>query len=99
MGDQEARRTNPRNVPQAPSHDDLPRLLAEVRRTRTAQHETLMTVGANSAFMFPVHHDSLQALEAYARAVHVHGWPVPPRMRAEIQLLRSLCGVSDVFRL
>ena len=49
--------------------------------------------------MLPVQHDSLKALEAYARAVHGRGWPVPPKMRAEIQLLRSLCGVYDVFRL
>jgi hypothetical protein len=100
MGDQAARRSNPgRSSPQRPSQDDLPHLLAEVRRTRTAQHETLMNVGANSALMLPVQHDSLEALEAYARAVHVHGWPVPPKMRAEIQLLRSLCGVIDLFRL
>jgi hypothetical protein len=63
------------------------------------QHDTLMSVGASSAFMLPVQHDSLKALEAYARAVHGRGWPVPPKMRAEIQLLRSLCGVYDVFRL
>jgi hypothetical protein len=49
--------------------------------------------------MLPVRKASLKALETYSRELHRHGWPVPPKMMLEIQLLRSLCGVREVFRL
>jgi hypothetical protein len=75
-----------------PDPDDLPGLLAEVRRTRTAQHETQQLVGASALSMVPARRASLAALEAYAGALDRRGWPVPPKMRRDLQLLRSLCG-------
>ena len=78
-----------------PGPDELSALLAEVRRTRTAQHDAQQLVGAKAQDMGPARRASLTALEAYARAIDRHGWPVPAKMRLNIQLLRSVCGVRD----
>jgi hypothetical protein len=91
VGDLEARHANLRG------RDDLPALLAEVRRTRTAQHERQRLVPASAEGMLPTRQASLRALEAYAGALDRHGWPLPARMRLDMQLLRSLCG-RNVFR-
>ena len=86
MRDPESSRADPREP------DDLPALLAEVRRARTAQHQTQGLKPARPEHMLPARKATLSALEAYASALDRHGWPVPPRMRLDIQLLRSLCG-------
>ena len=73
--------------------DDLAGLLEEVRRTRTAQQGVQKLMGAASASgLLPARRATLSALEAYADALDRHGWPVPSKMRLDIQLLRSLCG-------
>ena len=74
--------------------NNLAGLLAEVRRTRTAQHETQQLLGASAVHVLPARRASLEALEAYAGALDRHGWPVPLKMRLDMQLLRSLCGRS-----
>jgi hypothetical protein len=78
--------------------DCLVTLLAEVRRTRRQQRETQQLTGANAMGMVPARRASLRALEAYASALGERGWPVPSRMRLEIQLLQSLCGVDALGR-
>jgi hypothetical protein len=32
-------------------------------------------------------------LENYSAALRLRGWPTPPKMVRETQLLRSLCGI------
>jgi len=71
---------------------DIETLLGEVRRTRTAQHEAQQQGGATFWSMRSARLASLTALETYAGVLDRNGWPVPPRMRFDIQLLRSLCG-------
>jgi hypothetical protein len=80
-----------------PSRRDLPSLLAEVRRTRAEHQQTQRLAVANPLGLIPTRRASLRALEAYARAVDLQGWPLPTKMQLEIQLLRSLCG-RDGFR-
>ena len=67
-------------------------LLAEVLRTRQIQLEEQR--GASAQTLLPVRRASLQALENYTVALHQRGWPTPPRMSRDIQLLRALCGVN-----
>jgi hypothetical protein len=74
------------------SQVDLEDLLAEVVRTRNAQQEAQRQRGATTEALRPARLSALAALEAYAGALDRHGWPMPPRMRFDIQLLRSLCG-------
>ncbi|RYP84430.1 hypothetical protein EKO23_15510 [Nocardioides guangzhouensis] len=78
--------------------DEFPALLAEVRRTRAAQHEAQRLVPGRADYLLKARKASLNALEAYASALDRHGWPLPPKMRLEIQLLRALCG-SNLRRL
>jgi len=69
-------------------------LLAEVLRTRQIQLEEQGQRGASAQTLLPVRRASLQALENYTVALHQRGWPTPPRMSRDIQLLRALCGVN-----
>jgi hypothetical protein len=79
--------------------DDLPGLLAEVFRTREDQHVQQSRRGSSAHDLHTARAAALRALEGYAGALHERGWPVPPKMRTDIQLLRSLCGpVSRVQR-
>jgi hypothetical protein len=80
------------DAPRIPKPGDLRKLLAEVFRTRAAQHEEQAQRGSSGASVPPARRASLQALETYAAALEHHGWPLPPKMRTELHLLRSMCG-------
>lgn len=79
-------------APRIPKPEDLRALLAEVFRTRAAQHEEQAQRGSSAVSLPPARRASLQALESYAAALERHGWPLPPKMRTELHLLRSICG-------
>lgn len=69
-------------------------LLAEVVRTRQIQLEEQGQRGATAQTLLPVRRATLQALENYTVALHQRGWPTPPQMRRDIQILRALCGAN-----
>jgi hypothetical protein len=78
-------------------------LLAEVYRTRSraAQLErdaqgsvTHQSRGGTAQTLLRARWDTLEALENYSAALRLRGWPTPLKMVHEIQLLRSLCGVT-----
>jgi hypothetical protein len=78
-------------------------LLAEIdrRRSRAAQLEgdTQQSVspqsrGATAQVLFRARRETLKALEDYSNALSLRGWPTPPKMVREIQLLRSLLGIT-----
>lgn len=71
---------------------ELRALLAEVFRTREDQHTQQSRRGTSAHDLHAARAAALQALEGYAVALHERGWPVPPKMRTDIQLLRSLCS-------
>jgi hypothetical protein len=62
-----------------------------VFRTREDQHVQQSRRGTSANDLHAARAASLRALEGYAVALQVRGWPVPPKMRTDIQLLRSLC--------
>jgi hypothetical protein len=77
-------------------------LLAEIsrRKSRAAQLEAEMqqsvspqSRGATAQTVFRARRDTLRALENYSEALRLRGWPTPPKMVNEIQLLRSLLGI------
>lgn len=73
-------------------------LLAEVFRSksRTAQLERGTQAGTTHQTpraLLRARRDTLEALENYSTALGLRGWPTPPKMAREIQLLRSLCGI------
>jgi hypothetical protein len=74
-------------------------LLAEVYRTkgRMAQLEREtqghQTRGATAQALLRARVETLEALENYSAALRLRGWPTPPKMVRETQLLRSLCGI------
>lgn len=90
MGDPELKVTG------LPCRADLPGLLAEVRRSRAALRETQRQRGVSADGVLMARHESLTALETYARALDGYGWPVPPKILLDIHLLRSLCGARRV---
>jgi hypothetical protein len=69
--------------------EDLRTLLVDVVQSRADQAEARR--GSPRALVSAswIH---LKALEAYALALDHQGWPLPPKMRQEIRLQRSLCG-------
>jgi len=67
-------------------------LLAEVLRTRQIQLEEQGQRGATAQTLLPFRRATLKALENYTGALHQRGWPTPPQMHRDIQLLRGLCG-------
>jgi hypothetical protein len=71
---------------------ELRALLAEVFRTREDQHTQQSRRGTSAHDLHAARAAALRALEGYAVALHDRGWPVPPKMRTDIQLLRSLCS-------
>jgi hypothetical protein len=72
--------------------EELRVLLEEVFRTRADQQAQQSRRGSNAHELHAARSASLEALEGYAGALTERGWPLPPRMRNDIQLLRSLCG-------
>jgi len=76
----------------ASDRDDVRALLAEVLRTRVALHEEQAQRGSHAQTSPPARQAALHALENYAAALQRHGWPLPPKMRLELHLLRSMCG-------
>ena len=74
--------------------ESLRSLLLEVHRARAAQVEEQAGRGATAQTLLPVRRATLEALENYNVALRLRGWPTPPQMRLDIQLLRSLCGVT-----
>ena len=79
-------------------------LLAEISRCRSrAAHlegELQQSVspysrGAAAQMLFRARRDTLDALESYSTALRLRGWPTPPKMLREIQLLRSLLGIRS----
>jgi hypothetical protein len=77
-------------------------LLAEISRSkgRAAQLEgeaqqsvSPHSRGATAQTLFRARRDTLTALENYSAALRLRGWPTPPKMVREIQLLRSLLGI------
>ena len=89
VGDPEAGHTH---LPNLRGQGDLPHLLAEVQRTRTARHEAQRLMGPSVVAVLPARRASLNALETYSRELDRNGWPVPRQMLLEIRLLQSLCG-------
>jgi hypothetical protein len=74
------------------SAHDLRALLDEVFRTREDQHTQQSRRGTSAHDLHSARAAALHALEGYAVALQERGWPVPPKMRTDIQLLRSLCS-------
>jgi hypothetical protein len=73
--------------------EDLHALFDEVIRTRGRQRQEQARRGASNASMLPAREASLQALQDYIDALDVRGWPVPPKMRLDLNLLRAICNV------
>jgi hypothetical protein len=71
---------------------ELRPLLEEVFRTRAARVEGQKQKGATPQSLLPVRRAALRALEDYDLALRRHGWPTPPAMHRDIELLRALCG-------
>jgi hypothetical protein len=74
------------------SEPDLRALLADVFRTRAAQQQEQTQRGSAALTVLPTRRAALEAMETYAAALEQHGWPLPFKMRAELHLLRSMCG-------
>jgi len=72
---------------------DLRVLLDEVLRTRAVQREEQIQGGSSALLLLPaMRREALTALENYADALEDRGYPLPPKMRLELNLLRSMCG-------
>ena len=67
-------------------------LLDEVVRTRAVQHQEQSQRGSSAFSILPARRAALNALEEYAEALEQFGWPLPPKMRVELHLLRAMCG-------
>jgi hypothetical protein len=79
-----------------PGGIQLRALLAEVVRTRAGRHKVRACRLSTPEDLHGANRESLHALERYALALDRLGWPMPARLRQELSLLRSTCGVSSV---
>jgi hypothetical protein len=70
-------------------------LLLEVQLTRARHARYQVERGASTQTLLPVRRAALRALENYSSALRQHGWPTPPQMKLDIQLLRALCGIQS----
>lgn len=76
-------------------HDlSLRYLLSEVLRTRKIQSQRQGQRGVTAQALLTTRRAALRALEDYTAALRRRGWPTPPQMARDIQLLRALCGVD-----
>jgi hypothetical protein len=73
---------------------ELRGLLDEVVRTRASQHVAQTLPDMTPEGLRAARRAHLRALEAYARALEGHGWPLPRKMRQDLHLQRSLCDAS-----
>lgn len=71
----------------------LRRLRQDVAKKRAAAQALSRRRTASSEQVLNARRQLLAALEEYASTVERHGWPVPPSIRRDMYLMRSLCGL------
>ena len=71
----------------------LSRLREDVAQKRAAAQAVSRRRAASSEQVLKARRQLLAALEEYACEVERRGWPVPPSIRRDMRLVRSLCGL------
>ncbi|HSV41470.1 MAG TPA: hypothetical protein VLI04_22085 [Nocardioidaceae bacterium] len=71
----------------------LDALRSEVLRTRTAERAAQGRHGINADSLATARSATLRALEDFAAALEDRGWPVPPVIQRDLQLLRALSSI------